>query len=48
LTLVPAQAVVDLWQVSQVAVVTMWLADFGVAIVPLWQLAQPVDTETLM
>ena len=38
----PANEVVDLWQVSQVAVVAMWLVDFPLAVVPLWQVAQPV------
>ena len=35
---------VDLWHDSQVAVVAMWLPDFPVATVPLWQLAQLVVT----
>jgi hypothetical protein len=47
LTLVPAHVVVDLWQVSQTAVVGKWLADLALAVTPLWQLAQLVDTDTL-
>jgi len=37
-------ATVDLWQVSQAAVVGIWLGAAGLpsAVVPLWQLAQPV------
>ena len=45
--LAPVQIVVDLWQLSQVAVVERWLAVLPVATVPLWQLEQPVLTETL-
>jgi hypothetical protein len=48
LTLVPSQLVVDLWQLSQVAVVERWVADLPVRLVPLWQLAQPEVTETLV
>jgi hypothetical protein len=48
LTLVPSQVVVDLWQLSQVAVVERWVADLPVRLVPLWQLAQPEVTETLV
>jgi hypothetical protein len=48
LTLVPAHVVVDLWQVSQVAVVAMWFPERTVAVVPpLWQVAQPEFTEKL-
>ena len=32
------------WQVSQVAVVAMCVADLPLADLPLWQLAQPVVT----
>jgi hypothetical protein len=45
--LAPVQIVVDLWQLSQLAVVERWLAVLPVATVPLWQLEQPVLTETL-
>jgi hypothetical protein len=34
--------VVDLWQVSQDAVVWMCVADLPNAVVPLWQVAQPL------
>ncbi len=44
LTLVPTQVVVDLWQVSQAAVVVTWPLDLVTAMVPLWQLAQLVVT----
>ena len=37
----PAKLVVLLWQLSQAAVVTMWVADLPRAVVPLWQEAQP-------
>jgi hypothetical protein len=36
-----------LWQLSQLAVVNMWLPVFPVAVVPLWQLEHPVVTVTL-
>ena len=39
---------VVLWQVVQLAVVTMWLASLPVAAVPLWQLAQLVATVKLL
>jgi len=39
--------VVDLWQLSQLAVVARCDAVLPVATVPLWQLEQPVLTETL-
>jgi len=28
------------WQLAQSAVVAIWLADFPVAVLPLWQVAQ--------
>ncbi len=37
----PSNVVVDLWQVSHGAVVTMWFAGLPVAVWPLWQEAQP-------
>ena len=46
-TLAPVHTLVDLWQVSQAALVTMCLLDLVLAMVPLWQLAQPLLTETL-
>ena len=46
LTLVPAQVAVDLWQDSQAAVVLMCPVDLPVAVTPLWQLAQLLETET--
>ena len=45
--LAPVQVVLDLWQLSQLAVVDRWLAVLPVATVPLWQLEQPVLTATL-
>jgi hypothetical protein len=48
LTLVPAQVLVDLWQDSQLALVAMCAADLVEAMLPLWQLAQPVLTATFM
>ena len=45
--LAPVQIVVDLWQLSQLAVVDKWLFDLPLAMVPLWQLEQPVLTATL-
>ena len=45
---VPSQTEVDLWQVSQVAVVNIWVADLPVPLTPLWQLAHPVVATTLM
>jgi hypothetical protein len=45
--LAPVQMVVDLWQLSQPAVVERWLAVLPVATVPLWQLEHPVLTATL-
>ena len=40
---VPANDVVDLWQVSQAAVVGMWLVGLAKPAPPvLWQVAQPV------
>ena len=45
--LAPLQVVLDLWQLSQPAVVDRWLLFFPVAVVPLWQLEQPVLTLTL-
>jgi hypothetical protein len=39
---VPANDVVDLWQVSQAALVAMCVAGLPKAFVPLWQVAQPV------
>jgi hypothetical protein len=45
--LAPVHTLVDLWQVSHAALVRMCLLDLVVAVVPLWQLAQPVVTETL-
>jgi hypothetical protein len=44
LNVAPANEIVDLWQVSQVAVVCTWLLDLPLADVPLWQLAQPLET----
>ena len=38
----PAKLVVLLWQLSQDAVVTMWVGDLPRAVVPLWQEAQPL------
>ena len=46
--LAPVQVVLDLWQLSQLAVVDRWLAVLPVATVPLWQLEQPVLTATLV
>jgi hypothetical protein len=37
----PAKLAVLLWQVSQAAVVATWVAGLPVAVLPLWQLAQP-------
>ena len=34
--------VVDLWQLSQAAVVVTWFAGLPNAVVPLWHVAQPV------
>jgi hypothetical protein len=48
LTLVPLQVLVDLWQLSQLDAVDKWLPDLPVAATPLWQLAQPVATDTLI
>ena len=45
--LAPIQIVVDLWQLSQFAVVDRCDAVLPVATVPLWQLEQPVLTATL-
>jgi hypothetical protein len=42
LKVAPKNDVVDLWQVSQAAVVCTWFAGLPLAVVPLWQLAQPV------
>ena len=39
---VPAKLVVDLWQVSQDAVVAIWVLGLPSAVDPLWQVAQPV------
>ena len=39
---VPAKLVVDLWQVSQPAVVWICVAGLPKAVEPLWQLAQPL------
>ncbi|HWD21641.1 MAG TPA: hypothetical protein VG591_00770, partial [Burkholderiales bacterium] len=36
------KVVVERWQDSHAAVVGTWLADLPLAVVPLWQLAQPV------
>ena len=38
----PANDVVDLWQVSQPALVVICVAVLPLAVVPLWQVAQPV------
>ena len=46
--LAPLQVVLDLWQVSQLAVVRICPLFLPVAVVPLWQLEQPVTTETLL
>ena len=46
--LAPLQVVLDLWQLSQPAVVDRWPLFLPVATVPLWQLEQPVTTETLL
>ena len=46
--LAPLQVVLDLWQLSQPAVVDRWLLFLPVATVALWQLEQPVTTETLL
>ena len=40
----PSQVAVDLWQVSQAAVVCTWPVGLPVAIVPLWQDAQAPTT----
>ena len=45
--LAPVHVVLDLWQLSQLAVVERWLAVLPVATVPLWQVEQPVLTATL-
>ena len=45
--LAPVQPAVDLWQLSQAAVVARCVADLPVAVVPVWQLEQPVLTDTL-
>ena len=45
--LAPVQIVVDLWQLSQLAVVDRCDAVLPVATVPLWQLEHPVLTATL-
>ena len=45
--LAPVHVVLDLWQLSQLAVVERWLAVLPVAVVPLWQVEQPVLTATL-
>ena len=45
--LAPVHVVLDLWQLSQLAVVARWLAVLPVAVVPLWQVEQPVLTATL-
>jgi len=37
----PRKLVVEVWQVSQAAVVATWVADLPSAMVPLWQVAQP-------
>jgi hypothetical protein len=37
----PAKVTVLLWQVSQGALVTMWLVGLPSAVTPLWQVAQP-------
>ena len=46
--LAPLQVLLDLWQLSQPAVVDRWPLSLPVATVPLWQLEQPVTTETLL
>ena len=46
--LAPLHVVVDLWHVSQLAVVRICPLFLPVAVVPLWQLEQPVTTETLL
>ena len=46
--LAPLQVLLDLWQLSQPAVVDRWPLFLPVATVPLWQLEQPVTTETLL
>ena len=45
--LAPLQVVLDLWQLSQPAVVDRWLLFLSLAILPLWQLEHPVLTLTL-
>ena len=45
--LAPVHVVLDLWQLSQLAVVDRCDAVLPVAIVPLWQLEHPVLTATL-
>jgi hypothetical protein len=45
--LAPVHIVVNLWQLSQPAVVDRWLAVLPVATAPLWQLEHPVLTATL-
>ena len=45
--LAPVHVVLDLWQLSQLDVVARWLAVLPVAVVPLWQVEQPVLTATL-
>ena len=37
----PAKLVVLVWQVSHAAVVGTWVAGLPLAVVPLWQVAQP-------
>ncbi|PKO62104.1 MAG: hypothetical protein CVU24_05650, partial [Betaproteobacteria bacterium HGW-Betaproteobacteria-18] len=46
-TFAPDQVLVDLWQLSQLAVVAKWVLVLPLATLPLWQLAQPVTTDTL-
>ena len=45
--LAPVHVVLDLWQLSQLAVVDRCDAVLPVATVPLWQVEQPVLTATL-
>ena len=45
--LAPLQVLLDLWQLSQPAVVERWLLFLPLAILPLWQLEHPVLTLTL-
>ena len=45
--LAPSHLLLDLWQLSQAAVVPRWLLLLPLAMVPLWQVEQPVLTVKL-